>query len=223
MIPRLHVYLIAAMILAGFLISAAAYPHLPNPVPVHWNMHGQADRYGSPLVNILAIPIISVVLAVVCGLLPKFGPMKANFEQFSKIYGRMIVALLAMLLCMHVVILLKSAGHPVAIERVFPVMIGVLLAILGNWMGKIRRNFYVGIRTPWTLANDLVWERTHRVGGHLMVAIGLLAALAALVPHPLAGFAVLIGGVLLFTVWALIYSCRLYQKVGHADEAGGSH
>lgn len=219
MIPRIHVYLIAGIILAGFLISAAAYSHLPNPVPVHWNIRGQADRYGSPWMNILATPVVSLVLAVLCSLLPRFGPMKANFETFAKFYGRMIVALLAMLLCIHVVILLKSAGYGVAIERVFPILIGVLLAILGNWMGKIRRNFYVGIRTPWTLANDVVWERTHRIGGHLMVAIGLASALAVVFPHPLAGFVVLIGGVLLFTAWALAYSCWLYQKVGHADEA----
>ncbi|HEX4794578.1 MAG TPA: SdpI family protein [Humisphaera sp.] len=221
MIPRVHVYIIAAIILTGFAISAAAYSFLPNPTPIHWNIHGQADRYGSPWVNILATPLASAFVAALCAWLPKLGPRKSSFEQFSKIYGRMIVALVGMLLCIHIAILLKSAGRHVAIERVFPIMIGVLLAILGNWMGKIRRNFYVGIRTPWTLASDLVWERTHRVGGHLMVAIGLAAALATLLPHPLAGFAVLIGGVLLFTIWALVYSCLLYQRVGHADETAG--
>src|SRR5262249_13952430 len=96
--------------------------------------------------------------------------------------------------------------------------VGVMFSVLGNWMGKIRRNFYVGIRTPWTLANDEVWERTHRSGGKVMMLIGAISAITGFFASDTTCFIVLISGVGVLVLWALGYSLYWYRKIGRVDD-----
>ena len=85
---------------------------------------------------------------------------------------------------MHIIVLRAALGYPVAIERVLPVGLGVLFIVIGNLLPRARPNWFVGIRTPWTLSSDRVWEKTHRFGGHVFVAAGMLMLLSGLVVAP---------------------------------------
>jgi uncharacterized membrane protein len=132
-----------------------------------------------------------------------------NISPFSRTYGRILVTLSLFLLIFHTLLLLKAANYPLRIEHLLPALIGLLLAILGNWMGKIRRNRFVGIRTPWTLSSDFVWERTHRLGGRLFALLGITIFLTSLLAPPPIIATTSIAGLLLITLWAMLYSYRL--------------
>jgi immunity protein, SdpI family len=211
MIPRTHL-LIVVCILAGMgLTGAVIYPTLPARVPIHWNLHGQVDGYGPAWIDAFLLPVCGVVMVGIMLLVPLgFKSSQANFQKMARIYGRVCVTLALMLFAIHLVLILRAVGRPIPIQRALPIIAALSIAIVGNWMGKIRRNNVIGIRTPWTLADDEVWERTHRLAGPIMVAIGLIAAVVA---PPLVGVVVLVGGLLAFAVWGFIYSFRISHKI----------
>ncbi|MGE0480629.1 MAG: SdpI family protein [Phycisphaerae bacterium] len=217
MISRVHLIIMCGLILVGLAIGAGFYPALPNPAPMHWNWRGEVDGYGPPWVAAFLMPLVGIgITLLLCGL-PLLGPFRQNFARIGATYGRIGVLLIATFVALHVVVLLESTGRGVGIGNAIALVLGVLFACLGNWMGKIRRNFYLGIRTPWTLANDLVWERTHRVGGRVFVAVGLATIVCALLGPQWLCAVVLLGGAVGAAVWAFVYSAVLYRRLGAVE------
>lgn len=214
---RRHVYVVGGVLATMVAMSVVGLFVLPEQVPVHWNLHGEVTRHGSRWEALLVLPVLAAGITLLLSILPRLGPLRANLEAFKTIYGRIVIAVLGLFAAMHAMMLLMGAGAEVPVAKVVTVSIGILLAVLGNWMGKIRRNFWVGIRTPWTLANDVVWERTHRVGGRLMVLLGLLVIAAGALAPPAAAFVVLTGGAGALGFWAIGYSLWLYRRLGQVD------
>lgn len=217
MIERKHLIIVLALLAAPALASAVMYSSLPDPAPIHWNVRGEADGFGPRWVLAWLLPASTTLVTALLLALPALGPMRENMARFRNVYGKLVIAIVATVGAIHVLTLLSATGAAVRIEVVVPFVMGLLFAVLGNWMGKIRRNFWVGIRTPWTLASDVVWERTHRVGGRLFVALGLLVAIVALLGHPWLTIGTLIGGLIALLVWSLVYSLWLYQRVGPSE------
>jgi uncharacterized membrane protein len=161
------------------------YPQLPAHVPVHWNAQGQINGYATP-VRAVAVPMVVIVfLALLTVALPSISPRGFEITPFVSVFVVVMLAVQAFVLVVGLGILLNAAGHPVGklVTRMLP--LGVLLMIIGNYMGKLRKNFFFGIRTPWTLASDEVWERTHRAGGWLFMLAGLIVVVASLANAPI--------------------------------------
>lgn len=178
--------LTAAMILSGiWLSSLVVFPFLPDRVPIHWNIHGQVDRYGSPLELALLIPISATIVVIFMVFLPRVGALREDFARFSRTYGRIIVLIATMMMLVHGILLTAGMGMAMPIQGIIFSLLGALFAMLGNWMGKIRRNSWIGIRTPWTLVHDTVWERTHRLGGRLFLVHGILVVVLGLLCPPM--------------------------------------
>lgn len=185
-----------ALIVVTIIGSAIVYPRLPERVPVHWGLHGQVDRYGSRLEGIAVMPLLMVACWLLLRFLPRIDPRRLNYEKFRDTYDLFVNSLMALFVVMQGVLLATALGHPVAMHRVAPAIVGVLFIILGNALPRARPNWWFGIRTPWTLSNDRVWMRTHRVGGYLMVGAGILMLLAAVVASPwtlMVGFAAVLA------------------------------
>lgn len=219
MIPRVHMMISAVLILAGAGFGAAMYSRLPDPSPTHWNIHGVADGFGPRWELAFGVPVVLAGLMVVLAFLPLLGPFRSNFERFRVVYGRVCVTVAVAMVAMHVVMVLKAAGREIHVGSAFSIIFGVLFAVLGNWMGKLRRNMYVGIRTPWTIANDVVWERTHRIGGRIMMACGGVIAIAGLMGlGDTACFAVVMSSIGALVAWSFVYSYVIYRRVGAVDE-----
>ncbi len=219
MIPRIHAMVLVGLLLVSVGISAGFAPVLPDTVATHWGVNGQPDAYGSKWMSLLLFPGLMAAALVLFLVLPLMGPFRRNFEQFRVIYGRIAITVLAGFIGLHLVVLLNNAGHSLRIGGSFAVIIGAMMAVLGNWLSKVRRNFYVGIRTPWTLANDAVWERTHRLGAKLFVAFGVVLALTGLLaPQDWMVFVVLIAGAALLVIWSLLYSLYWYRRLGQVDD-----
>lgn len=196
-----HWLVIAAM----FVASTLAWGDVTGPVPVHWNIRGEVDGYGSRMEALLLVPAIALGMYLLLLLLPRIDPARANYASFTGPYALMRAALTASMAGMHALVLATALGYAVDAGRWIPVGVGALLVVLGNILGKVRPNYFVGIRTPWTLSSARSWEKTHRAGGRLFVAVGIALATAAIIgaPRLLVGVMILGGGALL---WLVYYS-----------------
>lgn len=217
MIPRRSLLIIVLFFLAATTFSAVWHARLPETVPTHWNARGEADAFGPRWKLTVLMPGLMVVLTLIFHFLPQLGPFRKNIESFRPTYGRIVVVAMAALLAIHVISVLKAGGQNISMNRAILIVIGLLLATMGNWFGKLRRNFYIGIRTPWTIANDEVWERTHRLGGRLFVAYGVLLVVAGLAAPAGTSVFWLVGGLIVITVWLTVYSLVTYRRLGQVD------
>jgi uncharacterized membrane protein len=198
------------LVLAGFAVVAALYDRMPDPVPTHWNLHGVADGFTHKPWGPLLLPSTMAGLLVVFVGIRVLSPKEAPVEGFARTYTLITAAVQGFLLLLTVVASMAAVGVPVDMSRGVALGVGMLYVVLGNFMGKFTRNFFVGIRTPWTLSSDEVWFRTHRLGGKLFVAAGL-ATLAGAFTR--AGIAVLLASTLLATMISAVYSYLVYRQL----------
>jgi len=201
LIPGLLVVALAA----GF--SVWAYPELPAQVATHFDFHGNANGWSSRTVAVVLAPALAIVLALVFTVLPRIDPRGANYAKFGPTYWTIANAALVLVAGIHVFALGKALGWPIDMSRVASLGVGGLLVLLGNLMTRIRPNWFMGIRTPWTLSSDTVWRKTHRFGGVAFVIAGLCIAATALLS---AGWALKVA---MGVAAAAALSCVVYSYV----------
>lgn len=198
--------------LAAFGFAAWLYPELPARIPIHWNGAGQADGWGPRTAVFWPSILIAVTIALWC-VLPQLSPKRFSVESFDSTWWYACLALTALFAyvqCMHAWAAYTGA---IAIERALTVGLALFFALTGNVMGKVRRNFWLGIRTPWTLASERVWYATHRLAGRAMVAGAALALALLWARAPVgAAVAVLLGSVIVPALWSLVYYKRLERS-----------
>ena len=199
---------------ASVYVSVFLYDRLPEQVPIHWNAAGEADGFVAKEHSFLTFYLIPLAMLGVAGLtllLPWLSPKHFEIDRFRGTYGYIMFLVTALLGYLHLAVLLGSAwGSPLDVTRLVLGGIFLFLALLGNVLGKVRRNFYVGVRTPWTLASDAVWEATHRLAAWLMVAGGLLGFVALLLGVPFWWCFILL---MVFVLIPVPYSLILYKRL----------
>jgi uncharacterized membrane protein len=159
---------------AMFLASILVWPVAPEELPVHWNAAGEVDAYGGRFQGLLLLPLLATAVYLLMRFLPRLDPGRANYAQFA---GAFAVVRLAVLLCLaivHLVVVLWAVGIALEVARVVPMAVGAMLIVVGSVLGKLRPNWFVGIRTPWTLSSKRAWVKTHRLGGYVFVLLGVL-------------------------------------------------
>jgi len=167
---------------------------VPDRVPVHWNVVGEVDRYGSRAEGLLVLPVVALGLWILLAVVPRFD-QTGNLARSRRAYDGIRTASLYFLVVIHLALLSAAAGGTVDIGRVVGIAVGLLFAATGNAMGKLRPNAFAGIRTPWTLTSLRSWNHTHRLAGWLFTVHGLLTAAVSLVWPP-AGVGLLVVGAL---------------------------
>lgn len=211
----------ATALLADVLLSLLTWARTPAVMPVHWNFQGVADRFGSRWELALLIPAVIVVSWLLFEALPKLDPRFAGEPhpeqtERDRFGGLAAVAglIFALLVGLHALALGQALGLLQEPQRLHALLLSAFLLVFGNFIGRLRPSWFVGIRTPWTLSNDEVWRRTHRLAGRLMVPAGLLGLIGALVLPPQAAFqaalVLLIGGLLVPAAlsWAFFRQAR---------------
>lgn len=176
--------LLAAMLLA----SVWAFSQLPDgaSVPVHFNAYGEADGWASAGLGLFLLPGLVGGLLALQWLLPRVDPRGDNLRKSAKAVSTIWVAVTLLLALVHAQLVAMALGLTSATPKLPLLLIGGLFVIMGNVLGKLRSNYTVGIRTPWTLANERVWDQTHRFGGKVFVATGLVLvvlSMSSLSPH----------------------------------------
>ena len=200
----------ALFIAAAAALAAALYTDLPAQIPTHWNAAGEIDDYSPKGWGIVMLLGMGVLVWVIMKLIPVISPKGYRTETFAEIVNLFQVVLVAFMSGICVLVLLESYGVNVRINESIFIGVGLLLFILGNYMTKMRKNFFLGIRTPWTLASDEVWSRTHRVGGPIFMAGGLLLAVSAFLPIRAEAMAAVVVVIALVPV---VYSYFVYRSV----------
>ncbi len=198
------------LVVAALLISVLFYGRLPERIPTHWNIRGEVDAYSSKGFGAFLMPAVMAGLFLLFLALPAISPRGFRFESFRSVWGILQSAILGLLLLVHALVLFAALGKPVDVPRGIEAGVGLLIGVLGNFLGKVSRNFFVGIRTPWTLASEEVWLRTHRLGGRLFVLAGLAMFVLALAgAGPIAATAPLIAAALV----SVAASYFIYRRV----------
>lgn len=191
-------------------MSIAFYPRLPEKVPSHWNLRGKVDAYMSKFGGTFTAPLIMLGVVVLFLLIPKIDPLKENINKFKGYYYEFVVVFSILMLFMQVHTLLWSIGTKLNINVFIPIITGALFYFAGILLEKAKRNWFIGIRTPWTLSSDAVWEKTHNLGSILFKISGILCLVGFFFQKFEIYFVIL---PLSFTaVYTVIYSYIAYRK-----------
>jgi uncharacterized membrane protein len=199
-----------ALVVTCLWVTAILYPHLPSQIPTHWNGRGQVDGYSAKWTLFVLDPAIMLGIMGLMAALPWLSPRHFEVEQFRSTYLYIMVVIVAYLALIHALILWAAVSGRTHIDRAIMGGVCLLFVLLGNVMGKVQRNFYIGIRTPWAIANERVWNATHRLGAKTMVLGGLIGLIMALAG---AGPWGCIGPVLAGAFVPAIYSLIFYKQL----------
>ncbi len=200
--------MVAGATLAGLII----WNRLPDSMASHWNANDQVNGYMPKFWGVFLMPLLTVGMFLLFLAIPNIDPLKANIAQFREAFNLFIVLLVAFMLYVYGLSLAWNLGYAgFNMSRAMLPALGLLFIFIGFLFRSAKRNFFIGIRTPWTLSSDRVWNETHRLGSVLFMISGVLAFIGALFGGQTAlwfMFIPLIGS----TVFLLIYSYLLYER-----------
>jgi uncharacterized membrane protein len=201
---------ITGLIFLSFIVSIYFFPMVPEQMATHWDSQGEVNGYMSKFWGLFFMPLLITGLAIMFLVIPRIDPKKENIAKFRKYYDRFIFLLILFLIAVHFQTLLWNIGIRISPNAVFPVGIGLLFYYIGVLMENAERNWFIGIRTPWTLSSDRVWRKTNRLGGKLFRIAGISAIFGVFFPK-LAFFFTIVPA--LFVAGStVVYSYIEYQK-----------
>ena len=148
----------------------------------------------------MLLPIIGAGTIALLAVIPRIDPKRINIERSGKAYGMTMIGVIVFLTFLYITTTLQTLGYAVSLNRILPIGMGIMFMIIGNYMGKVRQNYMFGIRTPWTIASELSWNKTHRMGGWLFFGFGLLFTLFGVISGSAAWLLPMIGGLLVLVV-----------------------
>jgi uncharacterized membrane protein len=203
-----------ALILIAFVIGAYTYAMLPAQVADHWDLSGAANGYGSAAFGAFFFPALMVLLLAIFLIIPVIDPLRANIETFRGYYYGFVLVVTGFFFIVFLQAILWNLGTMVSFTLTLPILLGCLFFYAGILVGKTKRNFFIGVRTPWTLANDKVWDRTNKLGAKVFKALGIIFILSVLLPAY--SIAIIAGLVVAAAVGLILYSyvefARLTKK-----------
>ncbi|WDL88507.1 SdpI family protein [Priestia aryabhattai] len=199
---------ITLLTLVAWLI---ALPHLPATMPIHWGANGEADGFATKINAMILTVGIMVLIYFIIAFVPRIDPRKENYKYFSKTYNIVLNAVLLLFFFVNMSTILQGLGYNVPMSYIAPIMAGLIFIIIGNYLQRVRSNYFMGIRTPWTLSNETVWKKTHRLSGKIFFIGGLLILISAFLPD---GYKSVImwGSIVLCVAVPYLYSYVAYKK-----------
>jgi uncharacterized membrane protein len=212
-------WLEAALLFAPFLVIAAFWNKLPARIPIHWNLRGEIDRWASSKsIEIFVLPLIALALVALLRVLPWLDPkLRATLQENERMRAALQIMRLtfaAFFGALFSIQIATALGYTIASGRAVIWCTLVLFAIMGNYLGNLRPNYFVGIRTPWTLESAATWRATHRLGGRLMFFGAFLLLVAEFfLSQSTFGF-LFVTLILLLVAWAFLYSWHHFRRHG---------
>ena len=207
-ITIISITLIAIAVIAGVVLWA----QLPEQMASHWNVNDQVDGTMPKFWGVFLMPLVTLGMMALFLIIPNIDPLKANIAQFRETFNVFIVLIIAFMLYIHGLTLAWSLGFTnFKMSAAMLPFMGVLFIAIGVMLRKARRNFFIGIRTPWTLSSDSVWDKTHQLGATLFMVSGALAIIGRLLGG-MAAFWFLFVPLMGSTIFLVIYSYVLYQR-----------
>jgi uncharacterized membrane protein len=208
---RYEKIIIVALVLILLGVSVYFYPILPEKIASHWNAWGNADGYSSKAFGLFLIPIITLLLTLVFLFIPRIDPLKENIKKFEGYYFWFIIIFILFMCIVQAQIILWSISIKISPNIIFPIGIGLLFFYISFLFRFVKRNWFIGIRTPWTLNNDRVWDETHKLGSKLFFISGVFS-IVGMFFHEFA-WLFIIAPVLISAIILVIYSYLVYKRI----------
>lgn len=188
-----------------------AYPRLPDRVPIHWGLSGEPDGYGNKWPYAFLGPTLGVGLIGLFAVLPLLDPKKRNYQRFERPYRMLRDAIVTFGCFIGILPVITTLGLTKSSGTLIMAGVGILFAFMGNYMSQLKQNWYAGIKTPWTLSNEIVWNKTHRFSGKLWFIGGLLTSALAFLPKPVGPIS---SAIVISTVGIIpiVYSYIVYRE-----------
>jgi uncharacterized membrane protein len=202
----------ALLVLLGVLLSAAVYTRLPETMAVHWNARGNPDGWMPRPFGAFFAPALMLALWAVLRGVRRVDPRQESYARFDTAYETIVASVLVLVLATHVITIAAALGYRVPIARLVPSLVGALFVVVGNVMPRLRPNWWFGVRTPWTLSNDRVWMRTHRLAGFSMAAAGIVMILAALALPTTLGLPLMLAALVAAVIAPAVYSYLAWRR-----------
>ncbi len=206
------------ILLLPFIYSIIIWNKIPDKVPTHFDIKGQPDDYSGKTFALLLMPVMNIIIYFILFIVPRIDPRKKNYAAFGSSYQNIRMLIHLFFVGMFIFITqTTSGGQPLKLNAFLS---GLLLffALLGNYMRTVRSNFFVGIRTPWTLSNDIVWRKTHELGGKIWFYSGIVLAIIIFFLPQTAAVIVMFCGIFLMVIIPVVYSYVEYRKITSDSE-----
>jgi uncharacterized membrane protein len=200
------------LIVISVLASFYFYANFPEKVPTHWNYKGEIDGWSAKGFAAFFFPGLNLGMYLLFLGLPYFDPKRDKYIQFHKPYHVFKNLLVAFMTGIYFLVGFAGLGFELAIGKIVPAAVGILFLIIGNYLGKIKSNWFMGIRTPWTLSNEEVWNKTNRLGGKLFIFAGLIMILGIFIPATIFWIIFIISMAIIIFI-PFIYSFWLFKKL----------
>lgn len=168
----------------SLLLSLTVFSSLPEQIPAHWNVHGTVDRF-APKLTVFIFPGIIFLITILFQFMRRTDPNSDNYDKFQREYHRYTFVIGLVFFAVQIMTIAAAFRMDFNVNLIFCLGIGSLFIFIGNLLPKTKHNYFIGIRTPWTLADEQNWFRTHRLAGKIWVLGGLIVALTALAPESL--------------------------------------
>lgn len=198
------------LILIAVAIGIALYGQLPDPMPSHWNAAGEVDGYTSKFWGVFLLPLVAAGLTLLLLAIPSIDPLKANIAQFRRQYNAFVVGFMVYLLYVYGLTLAAALGYRFNMTMTLLPAMGLLFIGISFLVKSAKRNFFIGIRTPWTLSSDIVWEKTHALGARLFLISGIVIFVSAFLGE--AGIWLMLAALLIAIVVPVVYSYLLFAR-----------
>ena len=213
--PKLPLFFIGAM----FVVGVVMYPRLPDQIPVHWGISGEIDRWSdTSFLSVFQLPLMALGLYVLFVVAPHFDPKQRNVYRSKDLYFAALNVTTALLALVFFGSIAAAFDSSLPMDRIVMVGVGLMLIVIGNYMGRAKRNWTVGTRFSWTLSDDEVWAKTNRLAGRLFMIAGLISVACVFVPAPWNAI-VMLSAVLATLPITYVYSMVLYKRK-HPEEVG---
>jgi len=202
--------LMGIVILLAAAVSLYAYPRVPDVIATHWSDQNVVDGTMGKFWGLALMPLMLLGIGALLMAVPHIDPLRKNIEAFRPYFNTFVVIFALFMLYIHVLTVLINMGNPLILSQWMMPGMGLFIFYTGVLMQKAKRNFFIGIRTPWTLSSDSVWEKTHRLGGWLFKAAGIITMLGIIFPSQ--SFLLLMVPMLAAAFIPIIYSYFAYQR-----------
>jgi uncharacterized membrane protein len=179
---RTPLFFSIALVAAMLAISGWALLHLPagTSIPIHWDADGQPDRFARGPLALFMLPAMTALIAMLFWVVPWMEPRRLNLASSAKFYRAVWIGVILLLAATHGTTLYGTLHPGTSLGSVVIATVCLLIIVVGNYLGKTRSMFLVGVRTPWTLTSEYSWQRTHSLAGKLFIASGALGFAAAI-------------------------------------------
>lgn len=208
---KIYLIIQCVIFLAVIIITVAFYGSLPDPMASHWGLYGEVNGYMDKFWALAMSPLLILFMSVLSVVILKMDPLFKNIQKFEGYFYGFMTFLSVFFLVLHMFIIMWNLGYQVNIVYFISPLFSALMFFISILLKNSKRNWSIGIKTPWTLSSDEVWDKTHKLGAKLFIVVGIITLFGVLFPK--VAFYLLFVPIIGVTIFLFVYSYLISAKI----------